>query len=185
MEDKKDMPQVINNIGELHLENDYDKLADAIMRAQRQVEKKTDIKDEDVVVEKWNMKAFVKGIWCFICNKNAPNNAVLINFFKYPIIGLFRFISIICLLLLPFVCAFSWRGLVSIQYAWETFWDWAIFAELYVVLPLVLVVLGISTWGAANQFSHETDKIYVLTIFSGTISLIALITTIANIIVGG
>ena len=38
MAKKKDKPQVINNIGELNIEIDYDKLAEAIVKAQEKSE---------------------------------------------------------------------------------------------------------------------------------------------------
>ena len=38
MAKKKDKPQVINNIGEINLEIDYDKLAEAIVKAQEKSE---------------------------------------------------------------------------------------------------------------------------------------------------
>ena len=43
MAKKKDKPQVINNIGEMNLEIDYDKLAEAIVKAQNKF--KTPIKN--------------------------------------------------------------------------------------------------------------------------------------------
>ena len=39
MAKKKDKPQVINNIGELNLEIDYDKLAEAIVKAGEELQK--------------------------------------------------------------------------------------------------------------------------------------------------
>ncbi len=39
MAKKKEKPQVINNIGELNLEIDYDKLAEAIVKAQKRLQK--------------------------------------------------------------------------------------------------------------------------------------------------
>ena len=41
MAKKKDKPQVINNIQELNLEIDYDKLAEAIVKAQKSSESDT------------------------------------------------------------------------------------------------------------------------------------------------
>ena len=38
MAKKKDKPQVINNIGEINLEIDYDKLAESIVKAQEKSE---------------------------------------------------------------------------------------------------------------------------------------------------
>jgi len=178
MAKRKDKPQVINNIQELNLEIDYDKLAEAIVKAQKQTNVETDIKNQK------NKHAFLKNIYCFIFNKAEQKNNVLVDFFKLPIVGLFRLISITCCVLFPFIIKFSCDGLRSIEYSLSTFWDWAIFAELYVLLPLFTIAMGISTWGAANQFSRETDKNFVLTLFSGIISLAALIVAVMSLLVG-
>ena len=49
---KKDKPQVINNIGELNLEIDYDKLAEAIVKV-RQIEEENDAKKKAADLEEW------------------------------------------------------------------------------------------------------------------------------------
>ena len=76
MAKKKDKPQVINNIQELNLDIDYDKLAEAIVKAQKQTNVETDIKDQK------NKHAFPKNIYCFIFNKAEQKNNVLVDFFK-------------------------------------------------------------------------------------------------------
>ena len=97
MAKKKDKPQVINNIQELNLEIDYDKLAEAIVKAQKQTNVETDIKDQK------NKHEFLKNIYCFIFNKAEQKNNILVDFFKLPIVGLFRLISIACCVLFPFI----------------------------------------------------------------------------------
>ena len=58
MAKKKDKPQVINNIQELNLEIDYDKLADAMVKAQeRAIEKKNEENQADIG-ERFQIKDF-------------------------------------------------------------------------------------------------------------------------------
>ena len=52
MAKKKDKPQVINNIGELNLEIDYDKLAQAIVKA-KQIEEENAAKKKASELEEW------------------------------------------------------------------------------------------------------------------------------------
>ena len=50
---KKDEPQVINNIGELNLEIDYDKLAEAIVKAQNfSTIQEDNSEDEEIFIDK-------------------------------------------------------------------------------------------------------------------------------------
>ena len=51
MAKKKDKPQVINNIQELNLEIDYDKLAEAIVKAQEKSEEEKKPKDNLKILE--------------------------------------------------------------------------------------------------------------------------------------
>ncbi|MBO5967935.1 MAG: hypothetical protein J6S14_05495 [Clostridia bacterium] len=52
MAKKKDKPQVVNNIGELNLEIDYDKLAEAIVKA-KQIEEENVAKKKASELEEW------------------------------------------------------------------------------------------------------------------------------------
>ena len=53
MAKKKDKPQVINNIQELNLEIDYDKLAEAIVKAQNAPTiQENDCEDEEFFLDK-------------------------------------------------------------------------------------------------------------------------------------
>ena len=52
MAKKKDKPQVINNIQELNLEIDYDKLAEAIVKAN-QIEEENAVKKRAADLEEW------------------------------------------------------------------------------------------------------------------------------------
>ena len=66
MAKKKDKPQVINNIGELNLEIDYDKLAEAIVKAQ---EKSAEL---NVIESRPAEKTgFWRAIWLILCNKET------------------------------------------------------------------------------------------------------------------
>ena len=64
MSKKKDIKQVINNIRELNLEIDYDKLAEAIVKAQN----KSQEIDEEGELEALGL---FKTIWYIIVNKKA------------------------------------------------------------------------------------------------------------------
>ena len=64
MAKKKDKPQVVNNIQELNLEIDYDKLAEAIVKAKQIEEEKA--REKKIKTTK---TSFWHKVWCVITNK--------------------------------------------------------------------------------------------------------------------
>ena len=177
MAKKKDKPQVINNIQELNLEIDYDKLAEAIVKAQgKQV-----AEIEEMVKSKCSIW---KKIGCFIINQNPSNKETLINYFKFPIVWFFRIITLTCLVLFPAVIEFSIGGMLALPIKAQSWSDWVFYIEIYLLIPVFILGFGISTWAAANQFSREKDKNFVLTLFSGVISFVALIIAVIALFKG-
>ena len=169
MAKKKDKSQVINNIQEMNLEIDYDKLAEAIVKAQR-TEATCNDKNEN------NPKLpFHKRLWNFLSNRSPKTSTGLNDLFQLPILLLFRVCAISCCLLLPIVIWASLRALSELEYGFLNFFDWAWVAELYILAPVFLFIMVIILWDAANQLSREKDQSIIMATFSNTVSLVALI----------
>lgn len=73
----------------LNIEFDYDKLAAAIVKANRMAEKESDVPE---TVEK---VCFLRKVWWIIRNKKDINYNVLSGLFTMPITALFNFIAFI------------------------------------------------------------------------------------------
>ena len=171
MAKKKEKPQVINNIKELNLEIDYDKLADAIVKAQKKAE-------ETTVEEKTPKKKvkFFKAIFDIIFNRNKTNG----KFLPEAMSGLIWYIFI------AFAVIFASFSLVSICTVLHIVYGWIKgimpFNGAIVVVAILLlffaslgVMLALLMKAIANDVENERDKHYLISIISSITGFIAMI----------
>lgn len=156
MAKKKDKPQVVNNIQELNLEIDYDKLAEAIVKAQGKTEDEAN-----------KNKKFTSGTF-----------ATLITFAFYTL-SIFGWVIIAAI---PFFVynmrsAFKWDTFANSFDSVATI----IFAF---VLMAVLVLYSILLWKSAKEFTVEKDRNYIISVFSGIVSFAALIVALVALFKG-
>lgn len=152
-------PQVIN-IEELEIENkieiDYDKLADAIMKAQ-----------ENVAATAKNKKRYTLGTFA---------TPLIIAFYGLSILGWF------------FVVAVP----IGVYNSWNTF-QWSNVTECISSITILLLMLGIEAtvalysillWKSAKEVEAETDRNYIISMFSGVVSFAALIVALVALAKG-
>ena len=157
MAKKKDKPQVINNIQELNLEIDYDKLAKAIVKAQE----RSDTKESTSKIGFW------RKVWCVITNKNDDSTvsltdslAGLMSLFFNAVAWILFITGLLCFAMI-FVVIFQ---ATNIQYLFS-----------YIILTVLLPMLSLIMRGIANEIGREKDKNYIIAAFSGIVSFVALI----------
>lgn len=169
---KKEKAAVVNNIKELNLEKDYDKLAEAIVKAQEKA------KDEKTKSGTNGKPRFFSAIWSIIKGEKSKDGRFLSAPFAIIISAVYRIIAIfgiiaVVLLLIATVLALrqvSWLG-----------WNIAsnIMGILFALTMSITVFLYmVLFWGAANDVRHEKDKNYVISVFSGLVSVAALVVAI-------
>ena len=161
MAKKKDKPQVINNIQELNLDIDYDKLAEAIVKAKKYNE------DQKYNPETSTKKDFWKKVWCIITNKIPDNTAFLTT----SIAGLMQlfFNSVAVILFIVGLLCLAMIFVVIIQ---QTDFQ---HLSAYIILACILPTLSLIMRGIANEMEREKDKNYIISAFSGIVSFVALI----------
>ena len=171
MAKKKDKPQIINNIQELNLEIDYDKLAQAIVKAQEKS------KDEKKPSEK---TGFWKAVGLIIINKEEKNGKrtalVLADVLAY----IFNFVAIIGVVIAG---AFIYASIFELS------WNIAvvqIIAQVVAVVILLFISLAISLIfrAMANEIKAESDRNYITTLFFGFTSLASLIVALVALFKG-
>ena len=147
MAKKKDKPQVINNIQELNLEIDYDKLADAMVKAQ-----------EKTITDANQSKKFTSGMFsmsAFVILRLAASLGAIISL-------------IIALSCFEMFKAFAWSnfGLVIKN-----------IIQIITQISLVLLsaFYSILLWKSAKEIETEKDLNYIIAVFSGIVSFAALI----------
>ena len=170
MAKKKEKQQVINNIQELNLEIDYDKLAEAIVKAKKYNE------DQKYNPETSTKKDFWKKVWCIITNKIPDNTAFLTT----SIAGLMQlfFNSVALLLLIVGLLCLAVIFVIIIQ---GTNWQ---YLATYIMLAGLLPMIALIMRGIANEMEREKDKNYIISAFSGIVSFVALIVALIALFKG-
>ena len=156
MAKKKDKPQVINNIQELNLEIDYDKLAESIVKANTKLD-----------AEANQSKKFTSGMFSMFV------------FVILRLIACLGWIIAFCLLLgsVNILAAMSWEGFFSVA---EN-----IFQIVYTVAIVTLLILyPLMLWKSAKEIETEKDRNYIISVFSGIVSFAALIVALVALFKG-
>ena len=152
-----------------NIEFDYDKLAEAIVKANRMAEAKSSVPEQTKKVN------FFKKVWWIIRNKKDVNYDMLSGLFTIPITALLNFIAfiggLIFLLGIPMlihiVKLMSWEPGMIIQ---------QIIGVFFIVVVLIdIALLSLILRSAANEFSREKDRDFIIAVFSGVTGLVALI----------
>lgn len=156
MAKKKDKPQVINNIQELNLEIDYDKLAEEIIKAQE--------KNED---EANKSKKFTSGTFATL---------IAFAFYGLSLFGLFLSIAI-PISVYSMRHSFNWdtfaNGVVSVTTI--------IFMLAFMT---ILALYSVLLWKSAKEIETEKDRNYIISVFSGIVSFAALIVALVALFKG-
>ena len=156
MAKKKDKPQVVNNIQELNLEIDYDKLAESIVKANSQLD-----------AEANKSKKFTSGM------------------FSISVFVILRVIA-----LLGWIIAFALLiGSINtfIEMSWNDFSTISgnIFQIIYsITITVLLVLYPLMLWKSAKEIETEKDRNYIISVFSGIVSLAALIVALVALFKG-
>ena len=156
MAKKKEKPQVINNVQELNLEIDYEKLAEAIVKAQEKSENEANRK-----------KKFTSGTFAMIISLAFRGVAIL-----GWLIALVTLIAIINM-----AKSFVW---VDVNAVVGNVFNIAFAVALFVVLVLYSFLL----WKSAKEIETEKDRNYIISVFSGIVSFAALIVALVALFKG-
>ena len=161
MAKKKDKPQVINNIGELNLEIDYDKLAEAIVKIQNAA------KEESQPTEKIG---FWKAVWKIIFNKedkNGKRTAVVLAEIMACIFNVAAILGV-------FFAVVIFSSIFKLE--WNIAWEQIVARAIFIaILFLISLSIALIFRGVANEIGAEKDRNYITTLFFGFTSLASLI----------
>ena len=166
MAKKKDKPQTINNIDNLHLEIDYDKLAEAIVKAQ---EKSAELN----VIESHPAEktGFWRAIWLILCNKETKTGNRASGALAVVLAFVFNAACVVGIAITGIIVYY----LIE-KYNWDQKAAYIVPQILFVVVLLFLALLtSLIFRGIANEIGAEKDRNYILSFFSGIVSFAALI----------
>ena len=156
MAKKKEKPQVINNIQELNLEIDYDKLAESIVKANSKLD-----------AEANKSKKFTSGMFSISV------------FVILRVIALLGWIIAFALLIgsINTFIEMSWNDFSTIS--------GNIFQIIYsITITVLLVLYPLMLWKSAKEIETEKDRNYIISVFSGIVSFAALIVALVALFKG-
>ena len=171
MAKKKDKPQIINNIQELNLEIDYDKLAEAIVKAQ---EKSTTLPESESKIGFW------KAVWLVIRNKEPKNGKKTAYLLAEVMAWMFNALAI-CGVILTFIVGY---GLVSQFSCNINVFQFVAKVIASIMLLGTALILSLIFRGIANEIKAEKDRNYIISVFSGIVSFAALIVALVALFKG-
>ena len=153
---KKDKTQPINNIQNLNLEINYDKLAESIVKAQEKAEASTQ-----------KQKHYTLGTFA---------TPLIVAFYGMSVLGW------ILVAALPVGVYKAWDNL-----KWDSF-DSGLTSVVTLLFILgIMVIIGLYSillWKSAKEVEAETDRNYVISMFSGVVSFAALIVALVALVKG-
>ena len=170
---KNDRKTIVNNIKELNLEIDYDKLAKAIIDAEKSAIEKERFKS----YPKMN---FLETILKIITNKEPKTGKQTSYFLSYIISWLFNMMAIggivvSTLLLKLFFTTFRW---------FSNFFQNALAVLLLFIFIFLILIVCLIFRGIANELKEEKDRNYIISVFSGIVSFAALIVALVALFKG-
>lgn len=167
------------NVNIIHNEIDYDKLAEAIVRANA-----TKQEVEEAPKEKISVKEFWKTVGMIITNKKVSNGQLAAGLLSVPMSVLFNTLAVVAVLAMI-------GGIIAIVKTAFSF-SWSaelIFSNVIVILFCLLLIVFVAVLalyfrGVANEIAAEKDRNYVVDVFSGLTSFAALIVALVALIKG-
>ena len=156
MAKKKDKPQVINNIKELNLEIDYEKLAEAMVKVQGNT-------SNEYAKSKYLSAALV---------------SLISTAFKGVAIALLPTIIIMVIAIQNVaITTMQWDGVLSI------IGNIAMLA-IFALFAFVMGIFANLLWKSAKELENERDRNYIISVFSGIVSFAALIVALVALFKG-
>lgn len=179
---KGSKPQTIYNIGTANLEIDYQKLAEAIVKANHEAAQQERQEEQESTQPK---QSFAKLVWEIWTNKRDTNGRFTTAAFSIIANMFFKTMAIAILFI-----TFGMFAIVLKESAplFKAHLENAPLILASLLLAGAIAFLGLLAatvfWGASNEIDCENNRDYVLGAFSGIVSLAALIVALVALFKG-
>ena len=168
----KGKPQVINNIKELNLEIDYEKLANAIIESQNKLASSNESTESELdFFDVTLFRAPVKNFFSFSLTK-----AMAWLFYILAIAS-----TIITIEILPLFVKWTYEYFQAELVTWLAY---VVCALSIVAFLLISMVLFCILFNIAREIKKEQDRNYIISVFSGIVSFAALIVALVALFKG-
>ena len=163
----------IYNIQNMNCEIDYEKLAKAIVKAQKEAEKQEDEPNKQTM--KFNFMDFIKRIIAISRGKADTKGQLTkgmfasLNCVAFNTLSKISFIISFLALMAVFFVGFH------MQWSWTLGFINVVKLFLIVLASIALFMISILLKGASNEMENEQDKNFLVAVFSGLMSTMALV----------
>lgn len=182
---KKNKSSVINNIENLNLEIDYDKLADAIVKAQQKAEKqKTKEQQTEKITSKLSFCDKLKLIWHIICNKVEFNGMITSAFLGSVMSIVFNLLAALLLIVLIFGVIAGIMALKDFEWSSNMIPTNIITISMFICFELFAATTSFTFRCIANEIAKEKDRNYIIAVFSGFVGFAALVVALVALLKG-
>ena len=173
MAKKKDKPQVINNIQELNLEIDYDKLAEAIVKTQ----------NHSVIIESYNEDNYEY-------MTKTLSGKIKRNYFSFSIGELVSWLfyalgigeTYLTVIFVPLLNKYFYNLALSQNHS--LLLSRVMSVSAVIVFLFVSMIMFCILFNIAKEISKEKDRNYIISVFSGIVSFAALIVALVALFKG-
>lgn len=172
---RKRRSTIIKNIESVNMEIDYDKLAEAIVKANNKQNTEPVKKEEINLTIKQKFKILGKGIVPILTCKNKTESALTTGFFAmlvsflFRAVALFGVVAFVALIsgLIDTCSGMTWAGLQIIPNVFTI--------ATTILIGIAILLYSLVIWGSATEIENERDKNYIISVFSGIVTFVALI----------
>lgn len=184
MAKKKSNPTVVNNIKSVNMEIDYDKLAEAVVKAQEKAAKI----EETEELEKVKVTFFetIKAMYMILCGKRKTKGLTNDIFVMLTSL-LFKIVGWIGVIVSPIVIGFCFYFAVRMNWTPDAFWNNLMTEIAYIIIASysgLAFMFSVMLIGASREIQREKDKNYIIAIFSGVVSFAALVVALVALVKG-
>ena len=163
-------PNTIASLASIDI--DYDKLAEILITAQNGQERQKEKPEE-----KNNQKiGFFKAVWLIMRGKKDTKDRMTVGLMSIPLSILFKTFSVVVFFTLPVSIYAIAKQCISMT--WTVAWT-LVTNILTIVLSasilFIVFIFSVLIWGASNEIEKSDDKHFIAAIFSGIVSLAALV----------
>lgn len=182
----------------LRNEIDYDKLAQAIVKAQREAQHVTEEDNADTQpsvqvpeepeeakqTQKRSAKEFRQLVWGIICNKKSSDGTIVSGLMATAIWIAFNGLAIF--LVLAFFAIIIYGVYRAIQFDWLNDFSLSVLGTIIEIIGslVCMALFALVFRAAANEIEKEKDRNFVVAVFSGWVSFAALVVACVALVKG-
>lgn len=162
----------VRNIAVNNIEIDYDKLVEAIVKAQNSN------KENAEQIENGAKAGFWKSVGYIITNSKKSNGYFTSKLFCKVLSGFFNMLAVLSSLASIFGLIGTVIAAFNFNWSQNFIYNNILSIVFFIVVCVVLLLFSLLFRASANELSKEKDRNYIISVFSGLVAFAALIVSL-------